>query len=89
MRTIFHITTRIVVFARSTLLWVWAGSEIYAPCITKVFRDEIKEFFGVGDGRNDMGEDFEGIILKELNLSLIMMTRSLMKWNLRTREVGW
>ena len=36
-----------------------------------------------------MGEDFEGIILKELNLSLIMMTRSLMKWNLRTREVGW
>ena len=28
---------------------------------TKVFRDEIKEVFAVGDGRNDMGEDLEGI----------------------------
>ena len=27
---------------------------------TKVFRDEIKEVFAVGDGRDNMGEDLEG-----------------------------
>ena len=29
--------------------------------VTKVFRDEIKEVFAIGDGRNNMGEDLEGI----------------------------
>ena len=27
---------------------------------TKVFQDEIKEVFAVGDGRDNMGEDLEG-----------------------------
>jgi hypothetical protein len=29
--------------------------------VTKVFRDEIKETFGFGDGKDDMGENLEGI----------------------------
>ena len=39
-------------------LWVWAGSQIYTPS-NKGFRDEIKEAFGLGHGKEAMGEIFE------------------------------